>query len=203
MFKQFECEICKTPYPYVFKAGGNRYKLIELPILQPKPPGAPAGPVSVRPTGDYLVLESLSLEKNTSRILHVLTPTLNIRTIRLGRGHDSDLRINDISVSRQHAVIRFKNDGFYLQDSMSKFGTLVLIRKRLPLNVSITKAIQIGRTVINFQVKPLPHPTFTVGKYMKSSRVLSDQERQQEELKKVLAQMNQAEDYIKKQQVEH
>lgn len=57
--------------------------------------------------------------------------------------------------------------------------------------------------MINFQVKPLPHPSFTVGKYMKSSRVLSDQERQQEELKKVLAQMNQAEDYIKKQQVEH
>lgn len=142
LFKQFECEICKTPYPYVFKAGGTRYKLIELPVTQPKPPGAPgAGPVSVRPTGDYLVLESLTLEKNTSRILHVLTPTLNIRTILLGRGHDSDLRINDISVSRQHAVIRFKNDGFYLQDSMSKFGTLVLIRKRLPLNVSITKAI--------------------------------------------------------------
>lgn len=70
--------------------------------------------------------------------MHVITPTPTARTVRLGRGHDSDLRINDISVSRQHAVIRFKNDGFYLQDNMSKFGTLVLVRKRLPLSVSIT-----------------------------------------------------------------
>lgn len=69
-------------------------------------------------------------------MVHVITPTTNTRSIRLGRGHDSDLRINDISVSRCHAVIRFKGDGFYLQDNMSKFGTLVLVRKRLPLCVS-------------------------------------------------------------------
>jgi pSer/pThr/pTyr-binding forkhead associated (FHA) protein len=73
--------------------------------------------------------------------MHVITPIQAQRTVRLGRGHDSDLRINDISVSRQHAVIRFKNDGFYLQDNMSKFGTLVLVRKRLPLSVSITQAV--------------------------------------------------------------
>ena len=29
-FKQFECEICKTPYPYVLKAAGKKYKLIDL-----------------------------------------------------------------------------------------------------------------------------------------------------------------------------
>jgi pSer/pThr/pTyr-binding forkhead associated (FHA) protein len=80
----------------------------------------------------------------------MITPTAGTRSIRLGRGHDSDLRINDISVSRQHAVIRFKNDGFYLQDNMSKFGTLVLVRRRLPLSLSQTKAVQVGRTVINF-----------------------------------------------------
>jgi len=74
-------------------------------------------------------------------MVHVITPTQNTRTVRLGRGHDSDLRINDISVSRCHAVIRFKNDGFYLQDNMSKFGTLVLVRKSLPLCVSQTKAV--------------------------------------------------------------
>lgn len=103
-----------------------------------------------KPTGDYLVLECLTLEKNMSRMLHVITPTQSTKSVRLGRGHDSDMRINDISVSRQHAVIKFKNDGFYLQDSMSKFGTLVLVRKRLPLNVLVTKAVQVGRTVVNF-----------------------------------------------------
>ena len=112
-FKQFECEICKTPYPYVFKAAGKKYYLIDI----------------AKPKSDYIILESLTLEKNTSRMVHIITPTLQMRSFKLGRGHDSDLRINDISVSRCHAIIKFKQDGFFLQDNMSKFGTLVLVRK--------------------------------------------------------------------------
>jgi pSer/pThr/pTyr-binding forkhead associated (FHA) protein len=99
-------------------------------------------------------------------MVHVLTPTQHVRSVRLGRGHDSDLRINDISVSRCHAVIRFKNDGFYLQDNMSKFGTLVLVRRRLPLSPAITRAVQVGRTVINFQIKELALPEYVIGSYI-------------------------------------
>ena len=110
-FRQFECEICKTPYPYVFKAHGKKYNLIEVPVVQTILNKVPN---NQNRTGDYIILESLTLEKNTSRMIHVITPTQNTRSARLGRGHDSDLRINDISVSRCHAVIRFKNDGFYL-----------------------------------------------------------------------------------------
>ena len=140
-FKQFECEICKTAYPFVFKAQGKKYTLIDIPATTNINSRINNGHLINRATGDYIVLESLTLEKNTSRMVHVITPTQQIRTVRLGRGHDSDLRINDISVSRCHAVIRFKQDGFYLQDNMSKFGTLVLVRKRLPLCVSQTKAV--------------------------------------------------------------
>ena len=61
-----------------------------------------------RPEGDYLVLESLNQEKNTSRIIHIIRPSETKDTFKLGRGHESDLRINDISVSRCHAIIRFK-----------------------------------------------------------------------------------------------
>ena len=72
---------------------------------------------------------------------------------------------------------------------MSKFGTLVLVRKRLPLSVAITQAVQVGRTVINFQIKPLPMPNFEVGKFIKSTRVLSEKDKQNEELRKVLVNM--------------
>lgn len=87
-WKAFECEICKQPYPYVFKAGGRKYHLIDLD--KPK-------------RGDYLILESLSLESNTSRNVHVITPDIINNVFKLGRGHDSEIRINDISVSRNHA----------------------------------------------------------------------------------------------------
>ena len=114
-WKNFECEICKTPYPYLFKAGGFKYNLVDIQ----------------KPDEDFIILESLNLEKNMTRMIHVLSPCDLQTDFKIGRGHDSDLRINDISVSRCHAVIKFKNDNFYLQDNMSKFGTLVLIRKKL------------------------------------------------------------------------
>jgi hypothetical protein len=47
---------------------------------------------------------------------------------KLGRGHESDLRINDISVSRCHAKIKLENGKFMLEDNQSKFGTLVLVK---------------------------------------------------------------------------
>ena len=73
----------------------------------------------------------------------------------MGRGHESDLRINDISVSRLHAMVKYKDGKFLLEDNLSKFGTLVLIKKRTPLNPGFNKAVQIGRTVVNFSVKSL------------------------------------------------
>jgi len=71
----------------------------------------------------------------------------------LGRGHESDLRINDISVSRCHAKIKLENGKFLLEDNTSKFGTLVLVKQRTPLLPFYNKAVQVGRTVINFSVK--------------------------------------------------
>lgn len=107
-----------------------------------------------KPEGDYLVLESLNQEKNTSRIIHVIRPNDKKDVFKLGRGHESDLRINDISVSRCHAIIKFRDNKFQLEDNLSKFGTLVLVKTKTMLVPGFNKAVQIGRTVINFSVKP-------------------------------------------------
>jgi pSer/pThr/pTyr-binding forkhead associated (FHA) protein len=100
-------------------------------------------------------LESLNQEKNTSRIVHIVKPSAGKDVFKMGRGHESDLRINDISVSRLHAMIKYKDGKFLLEDNVSKFGTLVLINKRTPLFPNYNKAVQIGRTVINFAVKAM------------------------------------------------
>lgn len=51
-------------------------------------------------------------------------------TIRIGRGHDSQVRVTDISVSRLHASIKTSEQGdFLVEDHNSKFGTLMLVRK--------------------------------------------------------------------------
>jgi len=92
-WKQFECEICKKPYPYVFKSQGKRYRMvdIELPTDQRK----------------FLWLESLTFEKNSSRMVHIIFPDEDHTEFKLGRGHESNLRVSDISVSRCHAMIKY------------------------------------------------------------------------------------------------
>lgn len=106
-----------------------------------------------------MVLESLSQEKNNSRIIHIIRPSPQKEVFKLGRGHESDLRINDISVSRCHAKIKLENGRFLLEDNNSKFGTLVLVKQRTPLLPTYNKAVQVGRTVINFSVKPIVRPS--------------------------------------------
>ena len=138
-WKSFECEICKTAYPLMIKNQGKNYHLVNYD----------------RPQSSYIVLESLNQEKNTSRIVHIVKPSAGKDVFKMGRGHESDLRINDISVSRLHAMIKYKDGKFLLEDNVSNFGTLVLINKRTPLFPNFNKAVQIGRTVINFAVKAL------------------------------------------------
>ena len=73
--------------------------------------------------------------------------------IKLGRGHDCEIRITDISVSRNHATIKNIENSFYIFDSKSKFGTLV---KEENLEISLGKelrGVQIGRTILNFEMK--------------------------------------------------
>jgi pSer/pThr/pTyr-binding forkhead associated (FHA) protein len=59
----------------------------------------------------------------------------------MGRGHESEVRVNDISVSRCHAIIKYKEDGFYIEDNRSKFGTLVMLKDRFPLQLEYTSAV--------------------------------------------------------------
>ena len=85
----------------MIKKGAYKYKLVEYE----------------KQTGDYMVLESLNQEKNTSRIIHIIRPTPQKDVFKLGRGNESDLRINDISVSRCHAKIKLENGKFMLEDN--------------------------------------------------------------------------------------
>jgi len=121
-WKRFECEICKTMYPYTFKIGQIIYKIIDL-----------SNEITSQTKSNYILLESMPLDKNTSRNIHLLTVTDQHSEFKLGRGHESQVRINDISVSRCHAIIKCKPDGFYIEDNTSKFGTIILLKDKLRL----------------------------------------------------------------------
>lgn len=73
--------------------------------------------------------------------------------IKIGRGHDNDLRIADISVSRCHAFIKKNSKGeVALEDNTSKFGTLVQVKAPLIFTENLVYYFQAGRTIIKAQV---------------------------------------------------
>ncbi len=54
-----------------------------------------------------MLLESLTFEKNSSRMVHLIMPDAEKKLFKLGRGHESDVRVSDISVSRCHALVKY------------------------------------------------------------------------------------------------
>lgn len=139
-WKQFECELCKMAYPYCFMYRGKRWNLVDL--KRPEDTSTP-----------YIILESLNSEKNSSRTIHTVTLSSEKRSFQMGRGHESDLRINDISVSRRHASLEYRDDGFYVVDYQSKFGTLVLLSDKVVVKESPHQTVQIGRTIVTTKAK--------------------------------------------------
>lgn len=69
-------------------------------------------------------------------MIHVVN-FISAEEIKIGRGHEADIRVTDISVTRTHAKLRKSNKGYFIiEDNKSKFGTLALIKSPLLLSLS-------------------------------------------------------------------
>jgi hypothetical protein len=140
-WKKLNCEVCKVPLPDLVDVKTQKMELV--PIYRPENP--------------YILLERVFYDKSkensdSAKMMILLSVPGDSNQIKMGRGHECDLRENDISVSRLHAYIKYENGQFIIIDNNSKFGTLILLRK----NYKIEKkkiALQIGRTVITFSLK--------------------------------------------------
>ena len=126
--KSIYCELCKNKLPYQLKIEGVEYDMLKR--FKPKVP--------------FLILEGIQSEQREPGVY--LISFFSKQSVMLGRGHDSDVRIPDISVSRCHAKIGFEQDSFYLEDNWSKFGTLVQVEN--PLISEELQILQCGRTVV-------------------------------------------------------
>lgn len=109
-----------------------------------------------RPPKPYIVMEVIHKDKTKNKI-YSLVSFSEKKKLNLGRKHDSDVRISeDISVSRHHSTVRFedKTKEYFIEDAASKFGTLILIKKRLVVrDTSSGLAIQVGPNVFRFVVR--------------------------------------------------
>lgn len=139
---KFNCEICKTPYPYKFKLNNNENKIYELINIE-------------RPKCNYIILESLNQikENENHKFIHLIK-LINENDITIGRSNLADICIHDISVSRIHAKLKFnfEQKSLEIKDLKSKFGTLVLIKDKIELKNGEGLFAQIGRSLLGVTV---------------------------------------------------
>jgi pSer/pThr/pTyr-binding forkhead associated (FHA) protein len=83
----------------------------------------------------YIVFETIYSQKEVKTI-HVVSNEREQKA-SIGRAFDAGMRVPDISVSRYHANIEYKNDHFYLSDNESKFGTLLLLKQPLVIDPKV------------------------------------------------------------------
>ena len=102
---------------------------------------------------DYICLESLDFINYNNNIKSIHIVKLNDREINIGRKIHNDIINNDISISKEHAILRYDKDNgnLFLQNRSKKFGTLVLVRGNIKIKEGKVY-FQIGNTYISVEV---------------------------------------------------
>jgi len=132
LWKVFECELWKETYDEALQ---TKYGLLQYES----------------PFSEYIVLEGINI--NNSKNVYILNIDTDKKEFKIGRGHDSDIRISDISVSRFHAKIVKEKDSFILYDHSSKFGTLAWLKRPCWLSYYQAIHLQVGRTLLHINMK--------------------------------------------------
>ena len=68
--------------------------------------------------------------------------------IGIGRGKGNQIRLSDISASRNHCKLYVREGRAYLKDNGSKFGTLVGLQPSMEIKFHEELWVQVGRTLI-------------------------------------------------------
>lgn len=139
-WKIVSCELCKQPYPHTIHFKDKSVWILEYDEPKNQP---------------YIILESYPKEgsRNETQKSIYVCKTKGKKNLKLGRAQTNDLRVHDISISRNHAEINISKEGqLYIRDIKSKFGTLVLVKTpETVLNSANPLAVfQIGRSVFLF-----------------------------------------------------
>jgi len=120
--EKFNCDICLKPYQLRFRIPefDRIYELIDLNLPEET---------------DYICLESLDFIKDNNNIKKVHIVKLINEKINIGRNNGNDIIDDDISVSSDHAVLKYNknNKSLFLENKNGKYGTLVLVRGNIKI----------------------------------------------------------------------
>ena len=147
---QVNCEICQEPYPdYIYNNDKEIFYEI-FNFIQMK-------------FNSYIIIETIPLnnnlndENNKKREIFILSFDTK-DSIFIGRSHSTDMRLNDITVSRYHSkiIINKEKNKYFIRDMGSKFGTGILIQNnKLKIYPNFPLYIQISKCTVLISIKKI------------------------------------------------
>ena len=151
-----ECELCKKLLLNYIKHNNKLYSLIDFfrldkqidKLLSKKEKS------KLKKENNYIILDDILPGRNNFLCRYeVKFNSDNI--LKIGRGLDNQLILNDISVSRNHSIIRLdQSNNLILEDNNSKFGSLVLIQaEEIEVLKGKTLTIQTGTNYLSFKLE--------------------------------------------------
>ena len=157
-----ECELCKNHLLNYINHNNKIYSLIDYQILDKQLDKllSKKEKNKIKEENNYITFDDILPGRNNMLCRYIVKFNSD-NALRIGRGLDNQLILNDISVSRNHSVISLdQNYNLVLEDNNSKFGTLVLIQAE---EIEILKGrpltIQAGTNYFSFKLE-LPKKSF-------------------------------------------
>ena len=153
-----ECELCKTKLPNYLRHKKEIYSLLNLDKkfneeINLNKKGEKISKKRRENKDSYIIFDSIAPQRIESRYRFLVKFDEN-NIIKIGRGLDMQLVLNDISVSRNHCQLKIEDDGsIVLEDNNSKFGSLVLIQKEIEILKGNCLNIQVGTNYFTFTLK--------------------------------------------------
>ena len=140
-FKSLECEICKSVIPEIVEYRGKFISLLDFKDIDPP----------------YIIIQTMyqynSQNRNIPDFNVIFVMSFKLKNyLTIGRANNSDIRLSDVSVSRNHSKISYFDGNFYIDDIGSKFGTLLLIQNNILFLPYKRISIQTGKCHLIFKL---------------------------------------------------
>ena len=142
VYKTLKCEICQSLIPEIAEFRGKFISLLDFKNID----------------SPYIIMQSMyqyNAQNKISSDLNIIF-VISFKSnnhVNIGRANNSNIRLSDVSVSRNHAKIKYSNGELFLEDISSKFGTLILIQNNVLFLPNKTVSIQTGKSHLIFNLR--------------------------------------------------
>jgi len=125
------CDVCNSIYPTRIIMNQLKIVLIDLPNIEP--------PIIIL---ENIIKEPNDFKGHAKTGFHIIS--LANKSVKLGRNHDCNVRIPDVSISKCHAFIHYDKNEFIIEDNKSQFGTFVKCQTRKNIQLFDNSEIHIS-----------------------------------------------------------